>query len=92
MSLTREWIDIVAPEHGRTSCNDDKVCNGHYNIDEHYVNGVIVSRTFDPPPRCNRCFLLDAMDLGFDSRIEVKPTITLSLKQPEFKIEQISTK
>lgn len=66
--------------------------NGQFSIDEHYVNGVMVSRAFNYPPRCNRCFLLDAMDLGFDKRIEMGFTLSLSLKQPEVKIEQISTK
>jgi hypothetical protein len=50
-SLTREKIDILAPEHGRTSCSDDNVCNGWHSGRNHF--------------RCVRCWLLDMLESGF---------------------------
>jgi hypothetical protein len=42
-----QLIDLISPEHGRTSCSDDNNFNG------------FGGRT---APRCNRCALLDAAE------------------------------
>lgn len=65
MKITRTWVDTVAPEHGRTSCSDAYLYNapggweGKYNPDtgekEIYY------------PRCNRCYLLDHLDMDTDA-------------------------
>lgn len=41
---TFEFIDLLFPEHGRTSCSDDNLNNG---LEE------------DGSFRCDRCFLLE---------------------------------
>ena len=46
-----ELIDIICPEHTRTSCSDENISNGFYT-DE----GVITKEYF---PRCSRCALLE---------------------------------
>ena len=72
MILTKEIIDVLTPEHGRTSCDDDNISNsfggwtGKYNED----TGQKVIRY----PRCNRCYLLDNIGSDIDSlefKIEV---------------------
>ena len=74
MKITKEWVDQITPEHGRTSCLDENLSNGY---------GAILP-TFDTHtglhevrhPRCNRCYLLnnidcDTDDLDFDLRVTV---------------------
>ena len=52
---TKDFINIVAPEHSRTSCSDDNLFNGFYydgcgeNLDRRYY------------PRCKRCAYLELM-------------------------------
>lgn len=48
INLTKEMVDIIVPEHTRTSCSDTHVDNGWY-----CSGGTI--------PRCTRCALLDAV-------------------------------
>lgn len=43
----RTLIDLIAPTHDRTSCNDTQLGNGFY------------SHTADGHPRCSRCALLE---------------------------------
>jgi len=43
----REYIDDIAPKHGRTSCADDDLYNAAYGIDD-----------YDGYGRCYRCTLL----------------------------------
>jgi len=75
MIITQEFIDIVAPEHGRTSCSDTDTGNGYGGQDG-----------FDPKtgepniryPRCNRCYLL--RHIGEDtSTLEFVPVVDVSL-------------
>jgi len=44
---SRELIDIVSPEHGRTSCNDNCISNGLYLEGDRLRS------------RCTRCALLE---------------------------------
>lgn len=46
--LTREIVDALVPEHGRTSCSDTDLCNG-------YAAGA------GSTCRCSRCFLLTVL-------------------------------
>lgn len=73
--VTKEWVDIVCPEHGRTSCSDTDLGNvsGGWNgkFDENTGKKVIQY------PRCNRCYLLDHLnekfdDLAFAVEVEVR--------------------
>jgi len=44
----KELVDVIAPEHDRTSCSDDNLSNGlYFDIDD-----VLSSR-------CSRCVLLE---------------------------------
>lgn len=45
-------IDIICPEHSRTSCSDDDISNGFYILE----NSII---SMQYPPRCSRCALLE---------------------------------
>ena len=49
----KELIDILCPEHDRTSCSDDNVSNGFYREED---STTIESKYF---PRCGRCALLE---------------------------------
>lgn len=51
-------IDIINPEHNRTSCSDDNISNGFYfEYDEYNDKSDVISRKY--PPRCSRCALLE---------------------------------
>jgi hypothetical protein len=87
MILTRDIIDIICPNHGRTSCNDSDPNNGYYEIKETKFRGIVIEKNFKTAPRCHRCFLLDAE--GYDTDlmdITVIPTIELVIKQPKVKV------
>jgi hypothetical protein len=47
--VTRDALDALVPEHGRTSCSDDNRRNGFGSNGSDF-------------PRCNRCALLDVLD------------------------------
>lgn len=47
----RELIDVICPEHSRTSCNDNNLDNGLYSGDSF--------------TRCARCTLLEILKEGF---------------------------
>ena len=85
MIITREFVDMVAPEHilMGEECNDENLYNKEYGIRVVTVNGVEIERSWNDQPRCNRCFLLahvrqDTDDMG----IFVIPHVTLHLKRP----------
>ena len=48
----KEFIDLICPEHGRTSCSDDNISNGFYLSDD----GETISTMYYQ--RCMRCALL----------------------------------
>lgn len=47
------YVDRIAPEHDRTSCNDINMYNRAFGIDDHEGRG-----------RCYRCTLLKAATSG----------------------------
>lgn len=51
-----EFINIIYPEHGRTSCSDDNISNGFYLKDDEDGEEVISKEYY---PRCMRCALLE---------------------------------
>lgn len=63
MNLTREIVDVVAGEHGRTSCSDKDLANSFGGWSGKYSpeTGAKVIMY----PRCNRCYLL--ANLGCDT-------------------------
>lgn len=61
--LTREIVDFITPEHGRTSCCDSNPCNGYYDHRNTY--------------RCARCFLLDILESGgYYGSVPFEPSFT----------------
>lgn len=48
--VTREMIDVLHPEHGRTGCSDGNTCNGWGSSRD------------NSSPRCTRCALLEVVD------------------------------
>lgn len=91
--LTRQYVDVIAPEHGRTSCSDEHPDNGYYKIKEETLRGVVVRREFAVHPRCNRCFLLMILDdlkagIPTDPALQIETDVRITLKQPEFEITQ----
>lgn len=77
MRITEELINVLAPKHGRTSCSDENLCNGHGGWTGYY------SRTTGQKeiqiPRCIRCYLqthagyrLDELDFRVDVVLSYK--------------------
>lgn len=48
-AMTPELLDLLLPQHGRTSCSDADLANG------------FMSNGHGSPPRCNRCAMLQLM-------------------------------
>ncbi|RLI50275.1 hypothetical protein DRO61_04105 [Candidatus Bathyarchaeota archaeon] len=46
--MSEDFINIIQPEHGRTSCSDDNLSNGFYTRDGVNWHG-----------RCTRCMYLE---------------------------------
>jgi hypothetical protein len=57
-TITKETLEVFAPEHDRTSCSDTNRCNG---LDSALYHG----RT---GPRCTRCALLEIL-YEFDGEV-----------------------
>ncbi|WP_313328780.1 hypothetical protein [Pseudomonas qingdaonensis] len=51
------YVDAIAPEHDRTSCDDGNLYNAAYGLDDHEGRG-----------RCRRCTLLAAAHNGREGR------------------------
>ena len=47
----KQFIDLILPEHGRTSCNDENKDNGLYSRNGETWHG-----------RCSRCIMLDILE------------------------------
>lgn len=62
MKLTQEVIDIIAPNHGRTSCSDERIINGYGGWSGKYDRDT--GHKEIRVPRCTRCYLLN--NLGED--------------------------
>jgi hypothetical protein len=88
MIITKEVIDVLTPNHGRTSCSDAYPGNGGYEIEDRYFQGIVIERNWRYRPRCNRCFLLDHIgyDTDYMKDIEIVPEIELVLKQPKITV------
>jgi hypothetical protein len=74
MLITEEYVDKIAPSHGRTSCNDINRNNAYGGWDNTYNSKTGAKNILIP--RCTRCYLLDSigcdtMDLEFEPVVEV---------------------
>jgi hypothetical protein len=91
--LTLEYINTIAPEHGRTSCNDEDRANCSYKIRETKLRNVVIRVEFEQAPRCTRCFLLETMreqEIGVpvSEDLQIETDVRITLKQPDFEIRQ----
>ena len=80
MLITKEWVDKMAPNHGRTSCSDDNLANhyggwdGTFRTDNGHKMIII--------PRCNRCYLL--FNIGRHTKdLEFEPVVNVWLQYKE---------
>ena len=64
MKITREWVNIVTPEHERTSCSDDNLYNASGGWEGKYNPNT--GKKVIYYPRCNRCYLLDNVGLDLE--------------------------
>jgi hypothetical protein len=53
MTEVKEFIDLIYPEHSRTSCSDENIYNGFYLEDDFITIDVRCK------PRCKRCAFLE---------------------------------
>jgi hypothetical protein len=49
IKTAKQLLDFIYPQHDRTSCSDDTICNGFY------------SRDSDGFGRCTRCMYLELL-------------------------------
>jgi len=71
MILTRDLIDLIESEHGRTSCSDTNLSNSDYDIEHGYF------------PRCRRCYLLSNENLDtdlLDFEVHIETFLTIKEK------------
>jgi hypothetical protein len=78
MKITKEIVDAIAPEHGRTSCNDNDLANRFGGWSDRYNEKT--GKKVIHYPRCNRCYLLDHVGCDTDS-LEFKITVILEWKE-----------
>jgi hypothetical protein len=77
MIVTKEWVDKISPEHGRTSCDDKELNNAYGGWDRTYDTNT--GRKNIRVPRCARCYLLDS--IGCDTKdLEFEPVVEVWLR------------
>lgn len=80
--ITLDYINMVAPEHGKTTCSDGNVANGYGGWYGKYDQ--ITGQKRVRFPRCNRCYLLKNLGSAIDSlefEVRVIRTVELSYKE-----------
>lgn len=73
-----ELVNIICPEHTRTSCSDDNIDNGFYHkfVDTEDSTTIISKHH----PRCSRCALLELINgLSVDEN-KIIETISIHFK------------
>jgi len=90
MKVTKELINIIAPKHERTSCNDNNTINSSSKITEQTLHGIVIERHKEYGPDCNSCFLLNNVGEDTENVEGFKVTINIDLIviQPKIKIIQ----
>lgn len=76
-----ELINIIAPEHSRTSCSDENICNGFYHVDteEWEIGYKTISTQYHEG--CARCALLDLANGRSEDNNKVIEGITFIKKE-----------
>jgi hypothetical protein len=80
--ITRELIDRFIPEHSRTFCSDDNLCNKFEGLTGKY--DVNIGEKIIYYPRCNRCYLLDYIGENFEElefNVEIETLLTYNRKE-----------
>ena len=80
MIITREAVDILAPTHSRTSCNDNNLANASGGWTGYYERET--GKKEITYPRCNRCYLLD--NIGMNTNMlsfRIEPFLNLTYKE-----------
>ncbi len=74
-----ELINIICPEHSRTSCSDENIGNGFFLESENdfEYNTTISKKYF---PRCGRCALLQIANGKATDDNNVLDTISIHFK------------
>lgn len=88
MVLTEDFVAVVAPKHGRTSCSDENPNNGYYEVEDVRLRGVLIERKMKRHPRCARCFLLAHIGNTMPSNLKLTISVDIEPIQPEFEIKQ----
>lgn len=76
----KELIDVLCPEHNRTSCSDENIGNGFSHKSDEFGN---YSTTIDSVdfPRCGRCALLEIERGKSTDDDKVLESITIHFKR-----------
>jgi hypothetical protein len=78
--ITKDWVDDVAPTHGRTSCSDADLANASGGWTGEF--DVRTGKKKIDYPRCSRCYLLDHVGERIDSLdFEVRVAVALDWKE-----------
>jgi hypothetical protein len=73
-----ELINIICPEHSRTSCSDENINNGFYHSYE--LDEPISTISNEHMPRCTRCALLQLANGTSTDDNKVIETTSIYLK------------
>lgn len=74
MQITEEFINAIAPVHGRTSCNDENICNGYGGWTGKYDPNT--GKKVIEYPRCIRCYLITHLGYQMDElKFRVEPAL-----------------
>jgi hypothetical protein len=82
MKLTREIVDAIAPEHGRTSCNDNDLGNSYGGWSGRYDENTGQKKIIFPI--CSRCYLLTHVGEDLDKlefKLEFKVNVCLEWRE-----------
>lgn len=69
-----ELINIITPEHARTSCSDENISNGFYRE----LDSLCISNEYHS--RCSRCALLEIMNGESVDEKKLIETISIHFK------------
>lgn len=74
MRITEEFINMIAPIHGRTSCSDENLINGYGGWTGKYDPNT--GKKVVEYPRCIRCYLQTYIGYNTDDlKFSIEPTL-----------------
>lgn len=78
MTITIDFVNAVASEHSRTSCDDNNLTNSYGGWDGKYDPNT--GKKLIRFPRCNRCYLLSHVGESVSS-LDFKLDLCLDYKE-----------